>query len=73
MIVRILPEAEEDLYQAVLWYEEREPGVGIRMLAAYDETPHHRASRSNAATRNDASRARYSAVIFKAVSVSGCV
>jgi plasmid stabilization system protein ParE len=38
VIVRILPEAEEDLYQAVLWYEDREPGVGIRMLVAYDET-----------------------------------
>ena len=37
MNVRILPEAEEELYQAALWYEDREQGVGLRFLAAYDE------------------------------------
>ena len=36
MIVRILPEAEEELYQAALWYEDREEGVGVRLLTAYD-------------------------------------
>ena len=36
MIVRILPEVEEELYQAALWYEEREEGVGVRLLTAYD-------------------------------------
>jgi hypothetical protein len=36
VIVRILPEAEEELYQAALWYEEREKGLGTRLLAAYD-------------------------------------
>ena len=36
MIVRILPEAEEELYQAALCYEEREEGVGVRLLTAYD-------------------------------------
>ncbi len=36
VIVRIHPDAEEELYQAALWYEDREPGVGIRLLAAFD-------------------------------------
>ncbi len=36
MIVRILPEVEEDLYQAVLWYEDRESGLGLQLLGAYD-------------------------------------
>jgi hypothetical protein len=36
VIVRILPEAEEELYQAALWYEDREEGVGVRLLTAYD-------------------------------------
>lgn len=37
MNVRILPEAEEELYQAALWYEDREQGVGLRFLSAYDQ------------------------------------
>ncbi len=37
MNVRILPEAEEELYQAALSYEDRESEVGLRLLAAYDE------------------------------------
>ena len=36
MIVRILPEAEEDLYRAVLWYEELDSGVGLQLVGAYD-------------------------------------
>jgi len=36
VIVRILPEVEEDLYQAVLWYEDRESGLGLELLGAYD-------------------------------------
>ena len=36
MIVRILPEVEEELYQAVLWYDDRESGLGLRLLEAYD-------------------------------------
>ena len=32
MIVRIHPDAEEELYQAALWYEEREVGVGLRLF-----------------------------------------
>ena len=36
MNVRIHPDAEEELYQAALWYEDREPGVGLRLLAAFD-------------------------------------
>ena len=36
MIVRVLPEVEEDLYQAVVWYEDRESGLGLQLTAAYD-------------------------------------
>ena len=37
VIVRILREAEEELYQAAVWYEDREHGVGLRLLSAYNE------------------------------------
>jgi hypothetical protein len=36
VIVRILPEVEEELYRAGLWYEDRESGLGLRLLEAYD-------------------------------------
>jgi hypothetical protein len=36
VIVRILPQAEEELYQAALWYEDRESGVGLRLVEAFD-------------------------------------
>lgn len=36
MIVRILPQAEEELYQAALWYEDRESGLGLQLLEAYE-------------------------------------
>jgi hypothetical protein len=36
VIVRILPQAEEELYQAVLWYEGREFGVGLQLVEAYE-------------------------------------
>jgi len=36
VIVRILPQAEEELYQAVLWYEDRESGLGLHLVEAYD-------------------------------------
>lgn len=35
MIVRILPQAEEELYQAVMWYEDRELGLGLQLVEAY--------------------------------------
>jgi toxin ParE1/3/4 len=36
VIVRILPQAEEELYQAVVWYEDREFGVGLQLIEAYE-------------------------------------
>jgi hypothetical protein len=36
VIVRILPQAEEELYQAVVWYEDREFGVGLQLVEAYE-------------------------------------
>lgn len=35
MIVRILPEAEDELLSAAVWYDTRDPGVGGKMLDAY--------------------------------------
>ena len=37
MIDRIHPDAEEELYQAAIWYEEQEAGVGLRLLAEFDD------------------------------------
>ena len=37
VIVRILREAEVELYQAAVWYEDREHGIGLRLLSAYNE------------------------------------
>jgi plasmid stabilization system protein ParE len=34
--IRFEPEAREELLVAIEWYEEREPGVGARLLAAVD-------------------------------------
>ena len=36
MMVRILPEAESELLAAAAWYEDRENGVGVRFLEAYE-------------------------------------
>lgn len=36
MIVRILAEAEDELYAAAQWYEDRDAGVGQRLLSAFD-------------------------------------
>jgi plasmid stabilization system protein ParE len=33
--LRILPAADEELFQAAVWYDEREGGVGSRFLDAY--------------------------------------
>ena len=30
MIVEILEEAEDELFDAALWYESKEPGLGLR-------------------------------------------
>ena len=37
MTVRILPEAESELFATVAWYEDHEEGVGLRFLAAYEK------------------------------------
>ena len=39
MIQRVLfrPEAESDLASAYRWYEDREEGVGLRLLTAFEE------------------------------------
>lgn len=38
MIVRVLPEAESELTMAANWYEDRDGGVGSRLLNAYELT-----------------------------------
>lgn len=38
MKVRILPEAEADLIEAADWYEARQSGLGMRLVAAYAAT-----------------------------------
>lgn len=35
MTLRILPAADEELFQAAEWYEDHESGVGSRFLDAY--------------------------------------
>ena len=36
MKLRILAEAENDLWQSALWYDDRESGVGAKFLMAYE-------------------------------------
>jgi plasmid stabilization system protein ParE len=34
--LRVLPEAEEELTEAALWYESKRPGLGVELIAAAD-------------------------------------
>jgi toxin ParE1/3/4 len=34
--LKVLPEAEEELFQAIAWYEERKTGLGIELAATID-------------------------------------
>ena len=36
MIVRVLAEAEHELFATAAWYEDQETGVGVRFLNAYE-------------------------------------
>ena len=36
MIVRILTEAENDLFESATWYEDRKEGLGDRSLTEFD-------------------------------------
>jgi len=36
MIVRVLPEADQDLIAAADWYESRQQGLGDRFLVSYE-------------------------------------
>ena len=35
--LRVLPEAEEELGEAILWYETKRPGLGVELMAVVDE------------------------------------
>ncbi len=75
MLVLIRPEAEQELYQAASWYEQREVGVGLRFLLSYESAlrrvendpknlpPHEAASEGRDIRRSNLKRFPYSIIV----------